>query len=198
MYAVWQCCLVIKYCHIASHFSIWHTTCWLKCSALICQSVFYHWIHQKATQVRKNKCLTSLPDFLTALVIIVNSIGEYSKKEIGLYIKLGQYQIHSKKSRETKAQKPEVTGSKLFRQLIEKKGNRGTHTCKVSGQQLQKPSLCHSEGKKKCFPVVWEVKIYGGSSILKQRLTDGPSNSFEFCFLPITHTAKNSRCIYGT
>lgn len=40
-----------------------------------------------------------------------------------------------------------MTGSKLFRQLTEQKANRGTHSCEVSGQQ--KPSLCHSEGRKK-------------------------------------------------
>lgn len=91
-------------------------------------------------------------------MIIENSIGEYSRKEIGLFIKLGQYQIHSKKSRETKAQKPEVTGSKLFRQLTSKKANRGTHTCRVSGQQLQKPSLCHSEGKKNICPLFEKLK----------------------------------------
>lgn len=46
------------------------------------------------TSKEKNRCLSSPSDFLTALVIIENSIAENSKKEIGLHIEIGQYQIH--------------------------------------------------------------------------------------------------------
>lgn len=95
-------------------------------------------------------------------MIIGNSIGECSKKEIGLYIKLSQYEIHSKKSRETKVKKPEETGFELFRQLREKKKKIEELIlvkCQVSIFKSQDSAILKA---KKYLPAP-----YGASSILK-------------------------------
>lgn len=79
-----------------------------------------------------------------------------------------------------------MTGSKLSRQLTEKKQIEELILvkCQVSSFKSQVFAMLKA---KKNSPVVREVKIYGGSSILKQRLKDASSNLLNSVPFPL-HT----------